>query len=256
MKLTCMMQVFNENTHKGHDGKTNIERCLNSIIKYCDSLVIYDDKCIDNTMDLVRSYKDLFEDLIIIEGTENNFTNELAHKQECLNKCREINSTHIMWLDADEVVEFTGENGGVRHLCESMIKGAVNFYQKNLWRTDRHIRVDELWDIGLFCRLWQVTPELRYEIKSGLHHDLVPRGIIGRETTQLKIIHYGFETTDSILRKYYTYKSHGQKGNDLKRLIDESSLRIAQVQPKWFGNDWQPSGPTSEVYSKPLRSLM
>lgn len=256
MKLTCMAQCYNENTHKGVDGKTNLKRFLDSIVKYCDSLVLYDDASIDNSKDLARTYRDRFEDFVLIEGKENSFDSELAHKQQSLEKCREIGSTHVLWLDCDEVIEKRGEQGGIRSLCESMSKGAVNFFQRNLWRTDRYYRADELWAQGLFCRLWKLNDSLCFDVKTGLHHDLAPKGIEGRETTQLKVIHYGFATSDDILRKYYLYKTHGQKGRALNRLIDESTLRVVESNPNWFDNSDWPHGREKEVFLTPLRSML
>lgn len=254
MKLVCMAQMYNENTHKGVDGQTNLKRFLDSVSRYCDGLVLYDDASMDNSRDLARSYQDKFEDFVLIEGNKNSFDSELAHKQMSLERCGAIGATHILWLDVDEVVESIGERGGIRALCENMEKGAVNFFQRNLWRTDRYYRVDELWAQGLFCRLWKFTDALHYDVKKGLHQDLAPKGIEGRTTTQLKVIHYGFATSDDVLRKYYLYKGHGQKGRDLNRLVDESGLRVAPSDPKWF--NVPPQGPEKEIYRTPLKSML
>lgn len=253
MKLVCMAQMFNENTHKGHDGKTNLKRFMDSIAQYCDALVMYDDESFDNGIDLVRSYDIEAE---IIEGNQNDFANELAHKQQCLDRCRQIGATHILWLDVDEVVENFAERVAMRALCESMTTGGVNFFQRNLWRTDRYYRKDELWAQGLFCRLWRVTPELHYDVRPGLHQDLAPKGIVKRATSPIKVIHYGFATSDDILRKYFMYKRHGQSGRALDRLIDETGLRIAPTKPQWFSDPSWPHGPEKEVYKKPLRELL
>jgi hypothetical protein len=253
MKLVCMAQMFNENTHKGFDGKTNLRRFMDSITKYCDALVMYDDESFDNSVKLAESYD--FE-THLISGVENDFENELAHKQLCLDKCRQIGATHVLWLDVDEVVEAYAERVAMRALCETMTTGGVNFFQRNLWRTDKYYRKDELWAQGLFCRLWKLTPALHYDVRPGLHQDLAPKGIIKRATTQLKVIHYGFATSDDILRKYYMYKRHGQKGRALDRLLDESSLRIAPSKPEWFSNPNWPFGPDKEVYQRSLRSML
>lgn len=253
MKLVCFAQMFNENTHRGLDGKTNLRRFMDSISKYCDALVMFDDESFDHSVDFVNSYD--FE-THVIHGSRNDFKNEIAHKQLCLDKCREIGATHLLWLDVDEVIEARGETGAIRALCQSMEKGAVNFFQRNLWRTDRYYRTDELWAQGLFCRLWKLTPQLHYDVKPGLHQDLAPRGIEGRSTTQLKVIHYGFSTSDDVLRKYYMYKRHGQSGRALDRLLDESSLRVKPTNPDWFSDSALPCGPEKEVYKVPLREML
>ena len=256
MKLTCILQMYNENTHKGVDGNTNLKRFMDSVSKYCDSIVIYDDNSIDNSRDLACSYSDKFEDLVVLRGKENTFKDEIAHKQLSLDVCRDIDSTHILWLDCDEVIEAKGERGGIRAMCENMEKGGVNFFQRNLWRTDRYYRTDELWAQGLFCRLWRVTDLLHYDVKMGLHQDLAPKGIVGRSTTPLKVIHYGFATSDDILRKYYLYKSHGQSGHELNRMIDESALRLAKSKPEWFNNPAWPGGQEKDIFLTPLKSML
>lgn len=255
MKLTCILQMFNENTHKGWDKKTNLERFLDSTSRYCDSLIIYDDGSFDNSVDLAKSYNNKFEDLIILDNNKNDFRSELAHKQKMLEISRGIHSTHVLWLDTDEVIEKRGEQG-IRELCESGFEDydGVNFPQINMWRSDRYYRVDKLWGMGLFCRLWKLSPKLYFAIKKGLHQDLAPRGLNGRTTTTLNVIHYGFSTSDNILRKYYMYKNHGQKGHDLNRLIDESSLRVKLTPSKMLHEG--PFGPETEIYNTPLKEML
>jgi hypothetical protein len=248
--------MWNENTHKGWDGKTNLERFLESTVSYCDSLVMYDDESFDNSTDLVMSYDGLFEDLELIRGTKNDFQSELAHKQMALEKCRKIGATHVLWLDVDEVIEARGEMGAMRALCDNMSRGAVNFFQKNLWRTDRYIRTDGLWDQGLFCRLWAMHDGLHYNPTPGLHQDLAPKGIIGRDTTTLKVIHHGFASSDNVLRKYYLYKNHGQNGNALNRLIDESTMRVKESSESWFEESGWPFGPDKSVFKRPLVEML
>jgi glycosyltransferase involved in cell wall biosynthesis len=258
MKLTCMAQMYNENTHKGHDGLTNLARFIESIAKYCDALVMYDDASTDNSVQALEAMQEKLDaieyfapcgspyrlrEIHVIKGKKNQFNQEMAHKAEALERAKQILSNWILWLDVDEVIEARGEQGAVRELCEGANKGAFNLFNRNLWRTDRYYRTDELWNVGLFCRLWKVTDALHYEPKSGLHNDLVPKGINGRETNDLRVIHYGFASNQNILRKYHTYKAHGQKGRALDRLIDESSIKLAAAKPEWFNDPSWPYGP-------------
>lgn len=260
MKLVCMAQMYNENTHVGVDGKTNLQRFMDSISKYCDALVMFDDGSTDDSRDLVMSY--LFEDRlqeIEIPGNppgQNNFKNELYHKARSLEHCRRLNADWVFWLDCDEVIEAKGERGGVRELCEATTKGGVNLFERNLWRTDRVVRVDELWAQGLFCRLWKLTDALSFDIKPGLHHSLAPDGIVGRDTGTLKVIHYGYADDESIIRKYNTYKAHGQTGRALDRMIDESSLRLGEASPDWFSDPHWPYGSMPGPDWVPLRKLV
>lgn len=253
MKLTCMAQMYNERSIIGSDGRSNLERFLLSIDKYCDALVMYDDASTDGSVGLLELWRaslPLCDDSVrlkeihIIRGTINEFNAEMSHKVLALDKCKQIGSDWILWLDVDEVIEARGEQGALRELCEGAKRGAINLFNRNLWRSDRYYRVDELWNAGLFCRLWRVTDELQYYRPTpGLHQDLVPKNIEGRDTKNLRVIHYGFATDKNILRKYHTYKSHGQKGRALQRLVDEKTIRLCSADPLWFNDtDW-PHGP-------------
>ena len=263
MKLTCMAQMYNESTIIGHDGLTNLTRFMSSITKYCDALVMYDDASTDYSDIFLEDWDrnndgwDQLKEIHIIRGKENQFNAEMSHKALALDKCRQIGSDWILWLDVDEVIEARGEQGALRELCEDAKRGAINLFNRNLWRTDKFYRVDELWNVGLFCRLWRVTDALHYYNPTpGLHQDLVPKGILGRDTNDLRVIHYGFASDKSILRKYHTYKAHGQKGRALQRLIDERTIRLADADPSWFVDPSWPYGPGVEVYDKRLEELI
>lgn len=258
MKLVAFSQMYNENTHKGVDGKTNLKRFMDSISKYCDALVMFDDGSTDDSRQFVLSYLGIGTlNEIEIPGNvpgENNFKNELMHKARALEHCRRLNADWILWLDCDEVIEAKGERGGVKAMCESETKDGINLFEINLWRTDRHYRVDELWAKGLFCRLWKLHDDLGFDIKEGLHNDLAPQGLNGRSTGALKVIHYGYADDKSILRKYATYKSHGQSGNALSRMVNEQGLRVMSTPARWFADKSFPHGPGVDVYSVPIVS--
>jgi len=53
-----------------------------------------------------------------------------------------------------------------------------------------------------------------------------------------KLIHRGFATDEQILKRYRLYKGLGQEGWELNRLLDEASLKVAEVPletlPAWF----------------------
>lgn len=258
MKLVCFSQMYNENTHIGVDGKTNLKRFMDSISKYCDALVMFNDGSTDDSRDLVWSYQSrgMLQEIEMPSNPpgENNFKNEVYHKARSLEHCRRLNADWIFWLDCDEVIEQVGEQGGIRSLCEDAKSDAVNFFERNLWRTDKYYRVDELWAQGLFCRLWRLTDNLHYDVKPGLHQSLAPKGINKIITSNMKVVHYGFADDKSILRKYKTYKAHGQTGRDLDRLIDERTLRVRKTHDGWLEELYGPG--LEEAYNKPLRKLV
>lgn len=253
MKLTCMVQIYNE-LETG-----NLPRFIESVSKYCDALVIYNDGSTDGSDDWICSNKSKFnkklEHIWTIHGEKNNFKNEIAHKQIMLQHCIELESDWIFWLDCDEVIEKCGEDGKLRELCEMADCDAYGFREINLWRSESFYRLDNAFNAGEFCRLWRNTGKLFYDEKPGLHQRQYPNGIGEIKTSEIKVIHYGFSTDDRILRKYKLYKSHGQTGWELNRLIDERTLRVAKSKQEWFSHKLN-EDIFEEIFSVPVASKL
>lgn len=258
MKLVCLAQVYNENTHKGPDGKTNLERFMRSVSKYCDGLIIYNDGSTDDSREFILDYplSDRLRHVEVIGDPKNDFKNEVYHKARLLEHARRFRPDWLLWLDCDEIIEAKGERGAIQYLIETSKSDGINLFNRNLWRSDRYFRTDELWGVGLFCRLWRMKDELHYIIKSGLHQDLVPKGVVTRDdVNNLFVIHYGYASDDAILRKYELYKSHGQSGRSLDRMIDEKGLRLNSCPPEWFSDSGWPYS-SSNFTKTPLVRLL
>ena len=67
-----------------------------------------------------------------------------------------------------------------------------------------------------------------------MHQPQYPIGlnINSRKESNQAIIHYGFSDYEKIVNKYLTYKSYGQTGWDLDRLIDETASYTLEKLPK------------------------
>jgi len=252
MKLTCIAQIYNELE------KDNLPRFIDSVKRYCDALIIYNDGCTDGSMEyLARGdfLGDQLKEILFINGERNDFKNEIQHKQKLIDKAIEIESDWIFWLDADETIEAAGENGGIRNICETATDDAYGFKEVNLWRNPCFYRLDNAYNDGEFCRLWRNTGELYYDDRPGLHQRQYPNGIGKIVTADIKVIHYGFSSDSRIIDKYVTYRSHGQSGWELHRLIDERGLRVAKSKPEWFRT--QPEETEfNEVFKAPVATSM
>lgn len=242
MKLVGFLQIHNE-VEKG-----NLRRCLDSLSKYTDDIVIYDDASTDDSVKVAREYTDL-----IIRGKVNEWGKEAEHRQRLLELALAQDPDWIFWIDADEVVEKAGEQGGIRKLCETNEFDSYAFHEINLWRTPAFYRLDNLYNEGWFCRLWKNNGELAIENKPGLHQRLVPTSLKKEGRAELQIIHYGFADDTNLINKFLTYKSHGQSGWALWRLVDERTLKVARSNPEWF-NYPPPEVNPNEVYRTPLLS--
>jgi len=226
LKLVGFVKCFNE----GANG--NLERCLKHMSSFCDDIVVYDDGSTDDTLDILKKFTKH-----IIKGSKNDFLNELTHKQKLLELALSLEPTWILWLDADEVFDRFGEDGGIRSLCrygdENNIDGFA-FQEFNLWKDLFHYRTDELWHQNWQVRLWKNNGKLKFNVKKGLHNRLFPNGIDKWSRSEIKVIHYGFASEDKVNKKFSTYQSLGQSGLDLERIKDETGLKLKPFARDWF----------------------
>lgn len=249
-KIICITQIYNE------IKKKNLERFWKYLQPICDGVVVYDDGSTDGSYEFMRQHTPY-----IIRGTQNNFTHEIAHKEKLLNYALSLNPDFILWLDADEVLTANAEEK-LQELCSSCVKqnaDGVSFHELNLWRSHSWRRLDNRYDAGWFVRLWRVTPELRFtKTTEGLHQQQYPSSIQNvTKSSEIKVIHYGFASDQSLAYKYLTYKSHGQADWALDRLLDEMTLELQQVPKELFPRDlWiDDEAPRKRTFSEALSSV-
>ncbi len=245
MKLAAILMAYNE-LEKG-----NLIHCLDSLSRYCDDIIVYDDASNDGSIDVYNQYG-----CYVIQGSSNDFKNELEHKQQQLEFCKKIGSDWIFRIDADEILDERGASGGLRDLLINTDKPSFAFHTINLWRSPCFYRLDNSYNSVVFNRLWRCTPNLHFNIKEGLHLTNYPVGATDNEGfTEFEILHYGFASNEAILDKHHMYKTHGQSGWALNRLIDEGTLRVARSKSEWFQHPL-PEHEFGNVFSLPIASLL
>lgn len=251
MKITAMLQMYNE-LEQG-----NLPRYMDSVSRYCNAVVVYDDGSTDGGIQyIIDEWSDKIEVAFhVADG--NDFANEVSHKAKLLEMAKNIGTDWLFRIDADEVIEKSGEEGKIRELVEKASnKGtdSIAFRNANLWRSPAYYRLDNAFNDFVSCRLWRLSDSVKYnETSRGLHQRAVPDGLKKEEWADIITLHYGFASDESILRKYCTYKSHGQSGWDLYRLIDERTLRVAKSKQDWF-RDKLPDAAFEDVFSVPVAS--
>ena len=229
MKLCGFLITYNE------ERKGNIRRCLNNLTKICDVVCVYDDASTDNTVEICRKYTPH----VIVGGKNIGFPNK-PQKNILMRYIQDkIKPQWIYWIDADEITDRAGTNGGIRELCEMGDREKVDafeFHEVNLYLSDAWRRTDRLYDAGWFCRLWNNRGNmLRFQEESVLHPIPYPLGIKNIEKTyNAQVIHYGFSSLERILDKYLTYRSHGQSGELLERLKPTGDITLSRVDSDTF----------------------
>ena len=108
-----------------------------------------------------------------------------------------------------------------------MVKENVDglfFHNVNLWKSPDFYRVDSgFFKAYPFCRLWNATRKLEFDVKGGLHQRQHPSNIFNISFLDLPycVVHFGFvEPWLSI--KYNRYKEAGQSGEALDRINPDS----------------------------------
>lgn len=226
LRLIGFLQVYNESK------SSNLQRCLPHLKEICDDIVIYDDGSTDDSVSIAKEFTKN-----IITSETNDFKREIFHKQQLLDLAITLKPDWIVWLDADELFDRNGELGGIRALCQYGLEHNIDGFsmlEYNLWKSQTHYRVDELWLKNWQVRLWRNNGKLKYDPKEGLHNLMFPSGMTNIYRSDIKVIHYGFSTEEKINEKYALYESHGQTGRWLERIKDENGLILNKCSIDWF----------------------
>lgn len=237
MKIIGFSQLRNELS------KGNLENWFKQM-SVCDYIYIFDQNSDDGSIEYYKQ----FENTIVIESPTNRFKDELICKQELLSK---LLGDHpdvdwILWLDGDLLLDgrLLSDNGkGLKELCKLGKTNNIDAYyfnHYNLWRSDVHYRVDDMYHSlnGGWVPLWKNTGNLQFNTISGLHQRQYPHGLNRIIECPYSVVHRGFATDYQIMTKYDVYKANGQNGWELERLLNEETLTVEPLEmellPDWF----------------------
>lgn len=96
MKLCCLMPVRNEAWILGLSAR--------AVLEWVDHLVVLDHASTDPTPAILWELAELYPDRITVLNEDDPQWNEMAHRQRLLEECRRQKATHIIYVDADEVL--------------------------------------------------------------------------------------------------------------------------------------------------------
>ena len=198
--------------------------------KFCDEIVVSDDNSIDDSVSIAKEFTNH-----VITHEKNQWLDFLERKQELLQYAISLGTEWVVWLDADEVFDRDGEEGGIRNLCNSEKIDAYSFLEYNLYKSLEKYRVDELWLKNWQPRLWKNTGRLKLDVKKGLHNVQHPPKLGNLMQSGIKCIHFGFSTQEKIDEKYNDYKIRGgMSGPMLERIRNEDGLILEDFDKEWF----------------------
>ncbi len=229
-----MIASFLQLRNESENG--NLRMCLNNCSKYADEIFIFDDHSTDDSRDV---YLEFTKEKNIIFADDLSFKRELFNKQMLLELVLKRKPDWIVWQDGDAIFDryITSE---CKHLLSSLDKDGFDgcgVHLLNLWRHPAFYRKDGGYNDLVYCCFWKNNGKLHYDPKEGLHFPQHPKGMekISRLPDLNGILHYGFASEERIVKKYYMYKSLGQTGWKLDRLLDErSSFELAKVPKMMF----------------------
>lgn len=221
-KVVGFLQVYNEMT------TGELPRVMDNILEYCDDVVVYDDASTDGSYEYLKSRTPN-----VLRGATNDWKNEIDHKRQLLARALDLGADWILWIDSDEEIRHVDGPDGLHRMLASTSAGAIDLLELNLWNSSDWIRMDGAYGSGIFRRLWRNSGGLHYPNIAGLHKAQFPNGLGGSEMRyEAVMLHRGFMSPEKLKAKYTRYKSHGQSGWDLERLIDERGMKTVPLPAK------------------------
>lgn len=180
---------------------SNLYRCLDNLMEFCDTLVVCDDASTDGTDLVIRDFfakhNIPLTQLLIIKPEEQDFRKELAVKQRMLERIHRMRPHWIWWHDGDEVLPHPTE---LRAWLEEMkrdddprrpVVGAYRLPYVQLWREGMWARTDSGFADGRFVKLWHWHPELRFDVVHRTHHMQFPINVGSIGDIETPVIHFG-----------------------------------------------------------------
>lgn len=238
MKIIGFSQLRNE---LSNGNLENWFRCMS----FCDYIYIYDQSSDDGS----KEYYKKFNNTVVIESSFNDFQREITCKDILLTKLLKEHPDvdWIFWMDGDTIIDgrmLREEGREIYRLLEEASHQKVDgivLGHYNLWRSDVYHRLDNEYDWlhkNGVCAFWRNNGLLKFVDNGGLHQNQYPRGVIKQVRIERELIHRGFATDTQIINRFNLYKSKGQKGWSLDRLIDEKTLRVGRISqeklPDWY----------------------
>lgn len=223
MKIIGFSQLRNELS------KGNLHNWFKSM-EFCDYIYIFDQASDDGSQEIYKQH----DNVTVIQSETNRFNEEVICKKELLEKLLDDHPDvdWIFWMDGDTCLDkrLAERDFLIEFLTRHADSDGISIHHLNLWRSNCYTRLDNKYNKLHPVCFWRNNGQLHFPEQVGLHVRTIPLGM-NKITRGLEynLIHYGFSTDRSIIDKYNLYKSLGQSGWRLERLVDETTLSVARV---------------------------
>ncbi len=223
----------------------NIDRCLNDLIQWVDSIVVFNDGSTDSSPNIVRGFPKVSD--IHDSPPKGELRTEGDDRRKLLDMAVSQGTDWILFIDADEVFD----NMMKWIVYDLITDNKYNLYyaqEVNCWRSNAKFRSDGLW-CGWFPRLFRNTQGLSMG-EEDEHCGGVPYNIPGADMfpsgnspkglkIPSQVLHYSFAEWEDTVSKYMRLMErdpeHIGKRKDLRggakyydRVIDEHGLELTE----------------------------
>jgi len=232
-KVVAMLRVKN--------GERHIKRCLRSLEKWVDEIVVLDTGSTDRTVDYIRGFKK------VVSFDGNTFAGkplqEYNERQHLLEMARKREPTWIVRVDVDEIWE-----DDITKWLPRLLNPADpctthwRFPMKNFWRDEKKIRTDGIWGqmapYGLFRNIPQHQLVDNHH-PQGFHTQAVPEPpMLWVKTAPVNMLHYGYSCWEEIQRKAEWYRETDTEKRveaigtpNYDHLTDETNMQLEDYKP-------------------------
>lgn len=211
-----------------------------ALLEWVDELVILDHASTDGAVD------GFGERVHIIREDEPTWF-EMSHRQRLLEAARVIGATHIVTVDADEIIS-SDAVPKIKDIIRSLAVGEVlQPTWAHAWRGVRNYRVDGTWTEKRASAAFRDGPGLSWHDRDGYdHHHREPFGATGYRRDGGTLIHFQHASWRRLLAKQCWYKMvervrwpdrerADQVDCKYHRTVDENGLSTQEIPPRWIG---------------------
>lgn len=220
-KLVLSMLVKNED-------EKYLEETLTTAIKYVDEVIIIDDACTENAVEICNKILHKIPHKIII-NEKGGMDNEAQLRKKQWEETVKSNPDWILFLDADEVFEEKMEDQ-IKYLILNNDVDTYCFRSYDMWNKDEY-RDDNLWNTHTRYTPFLIRYHNNYKYRfanAKYNGERVPSNALNLNlcNSEIKLKHYGWMDPNDRKKQYNCYMKSDPDGklddvNKYKSILDK-----------------------------------